>query len=40
MASSSDQSSPDKAVVFLKAPKGNDDPYAVVRHADKSMYVR
>ena len=43
MASSSDQStpsSPGKAVVFLKASKGNDDPYAVVRRTDKSVYVR
>ena len=40
MASSIDQSTPDppgKAVVFLKAPKGNDDPYAVVRHTTRIL---
>jgi hypothetical protein len=42
MASSIDKSTPSssgKAVVFLKASKGNDDPYAVVRHTDKPMHV-
>ena len=41
MASSIDQSTPSslgKAVVFLKAPKGKDDPYAAVRHTDKPVH--
>ena len=40
-SASGDPSSPGhgKAVVFLKASKGNDDPYAVVRHADQPINV-
>lgn len=39
MASSDDLGSPGKAIVFLKASKGNDDPYAVVRHANNPINI-